>query len=219
MKTIISPSILSADFGNLERDIKMLNESECDWIHVDIMDGKFVPNISFGFPVVKVIKKHSTKPLDVHLMIDNPENWIREFVEAGADIITIHLEGSTHLHRTISSIKSYGVKAGVAINPHTPISALEEILPFVDLVLVMSVNPGFGGQSFIEESISKVAKLSGMRREMNLDFLIQVDGGVSLENAKVLVEAGADSLVAGNSIFSTEDIVETISKFKRVNNS
>lgn len=219
MKTIISPSILSADFGNLERDIKMLNESECDWIHVDIMDGKFVPNISFGFPVVKVIKKHSTKPLDVHLMIDNPENWIREFVEAGADIITIHLEGSTHLHRTISTIKSYGVKAGVAINPHTPISALEEILPFVDLVLVMSVNPGFGGQSFIEGSISKVAKLSGIRREMNLDFLIQVDGGVSLENGKVLVEAGADSLVAGNSIFSTEDIMGTISKFKRVMNS
>lgn len=213
-KPLLSPSILSADFGNLQKEIEMLNESLCDMIHVDIMDGGFVPNISFGFPILKVLKKHTQKPLDVHLMIQNPENWINQFVQGGADIITIHFENSPHIHRTISLIQSLGAKAGLAINPHTPISSLDEILPFIDLVLVMSVNPGFGGQSFIETSHEKVHKLNTERKNRNLDFIIQVDGGVNLENGKKLILNGADSLVVGNSIFGTENPINTIHQFK-----
>ena len=215
---ILSPSILSADFANLQRDVEMLNQSECDWFHIDIMDGVFVPNISFGLPVLKAIKKYSKKTLDVHLMIVEPEKWINEFKEAGADILTVHYECSPHLHRTIDAIKKSGMKAGVAINPHTPISVLEDIISEVDLVLIMSVNPGFGGQSFINNTYHKVKQINDLCKSRHLSPptrpIIQVDGGVNLDNAKMLIDCGADALVAGNSIFTTSNPIDTILKFK-----
>ena len=215
---ILSPSILSADFANLQNDIEMLNNSKCDWLHIDIMDGVFVPNISFGLPVLKSIKKHSNKILDVHLMIVEPEKWISEFRDAGADILTVHYECSPHLHRTIDAIKKSGMKAGVAINPHTPVSVLEEILSEVDLILVMSVNPGFGGQTFIENTYNKVLSLSKLIDSKNTKTrpIIQVDGGVNLNNASKLISSGANALVAGNSIFNTKNPIDVISEFKSI---
>lgn len=215
---ILSPSVLSADFANLQNDIEMLNNSKCDWLHIDIMDGVFVPNISFGLPVLKSITKHSNKILDVHLMIVEPEKWISEFRDAGADILTVHYECSPHLHRTIDTIKKSGMKAGVAINPHTPVSVLEEILSEVDLILVMSVNPGFGGQTFIENTYNKVLSLSKLIDSKNTKTkpIIQVDGGVNLDNASKLISSGANALVAGNSIFNTKNPIDVISEFKSI---
>lgn len=215
---ILSPSVLSADFANLQNDIEMLNNSKCDWLHIDIMDGVFVPNISFGLPVLKSIKKHSNKILDVHLMIVEPEKWISEFRDAGADILTVHYECSPHLHRTIDAIKKNGMKAGVAINPHTPVSVLEEILSEVDLILVMSVNPGFGGQTFIENTYNKVLSLSKLIDSKNTKTrpIIQVDGGVNLNNVSKLISSGANALVAGNSIFNTKNPIDVISEFKSI---
>lgn len=215
---ILAPSILSADFANLQRDVEMLNQSKCDWLHIDIMDGRFVPNISFGLPVLKAIKKHTNKTLDVHLMIVEPEKWINEFKEAGADILTVHYECSPHLHRTIDAIKKSGMKAGVAINPHTPISVLEDIISDVDLVLIMSVNPGFGGQKFISNTYVKIKQLDQLIKSKCLMTrpIIEVDGGVNLENAKLLINSGVDALVAGNSVFSTNNPTETINMFKNL---
>ena len=215
---ILAPSILSADFANLQRDVEMLNQSKCDWLHIDIMDGRFVPNISFGLPVLKAIKKHTNKTLDVHLMIVEPEKWINEFKEAGADILTVHYECSPHLHRTIDAIKKSGMKAGVAINPHTPISVLEDIISDVDLVLIMSVNPGFGGQKFISNTYVKIKQLDQLIKSKCLMTrpIVEVDGGVNLENAKLLINSGADALVAGNSVFSTNNPTETINMFKNL---
>ncbi len=212
---IVSPSILSADFGELRRDVEMLNQSEADWIHLDIMDGVFVPNISFGFPVVKYIKKYTQKPLDVHLMIVQPERYISQWKDAGAEILTVHYEACTHLHRTIQQIKELGMKAGVSLNPHTSVSLLKDILYDVDLVLIMSVNPGFGGQSFIKQSILKINQLREMADVSNPQVIIQVDGGVDLNNYREIVKAGANALVAGSSVFSSENPMDIISKLKR----
>jgi ribulose-phosphate 3-epimerase len=214
---IISPSVLSADFANLGRDIEMLNNSEAGWIHVDIMDGVFVPNISFGFPVMAALKKYARKPLDVHLMIIDADKYIPTFAENGATSITVHYEACTHLHRTIQLIKSFKLKAGVALNPHTPVSALENILDEIDLVLIMSVNPGFGGQKFISSTIDKVKALKNMITSRGLKVMIEVDGGVDLTNASLLAKAGADALVAGNAVFSTENPAATIKKLKSAN--
>ena len=214
MSLIISPSVLSCDFANVQRDVEMINNSDADWFHIDIMDGVFVPNISFGFPVMKAIKRHAKKPLDVHLMIDNPDQYIEDFASAGADILTVHFETCTHLHRTINAIKEAGMKAGVAINPHTSITVLEEVLDSLDLVLIMSVNPGFGGQKFIESSIGKVAKLREMKTNLNPDLIIEVDGGVNLETGNRLVEAGASALVAGSFVFKSEEPINTIKALK-----
>ena len=211
---ILAPSLLSADFANLEKDIKMINTSEADWFHLDVMDGVFVPNISFGFPVIKAVKRHSKKPLDVHLMIIDPDRYIKEFAEAGADYISVHLEACNHLHRSIQLIKSYGVKAGVAINPHSPVSMLKEIIADIDLVCMMSVNPGFGGQKFIENTYSKIAELKALIREKKSAALIEIDGGVDLKNAAKLLATGADVLVAGNTVFSSSDPSATISILK-----
>lgn len=214
MSLYISPSVLSCDFANVQRDVEMINASDADWFHIDIMDGVFVPNISFGFPVMKAIKKHATKPLDVHLMIQHPDQYIEEFAEAGADILTVHVEACTHLHRTINAIKAAGMKAGVAINPHTPVSVLEEVLDSLDLVLIMSVNPGFGGQKFIQSAVAKVAKLKEMKDSINPELIIEVDGGVNLETGKQLVDAGANALVAGSFVFKSESPANTIKALK-----
>ncbi|MBK8348082.1 MAG: ribulose-phosphate 3-epimerase [Saprospiraceae bacterium] len=201
----IAPSFLAADFGNLQRDIEMINNTEADWCHVDIMDGLFVPNISFGQDIVKVIKKYSKLPLDVHLMIEKPEKFIESFREAGADHITVHQEACVHLHRTIQQIKATGAKAGVALNPHTPVSSLYDIIEDLDLVILMSVNPGFGGQKFIYRTIHKIKELKEMITTRNSSTLIEIDGGVGLQNAEVILQAGADVLVAGNSVFHADN--------------
>ena len=208
--TIVSPSVLSCDFANIQRDIEMLNLSSAEWIHIDVMDGVFVPNISFGFPVLAAIRRHTQKVLDVHLMIANPDAYLSDFASAGANVLTVHVEACTHLHRTISEIKRLGMKAGVALNPHTPVSLLEEIIVDLDLVLIMSVNPGFGGQKFIPSAVEKVAKLRALIEEKKSKALIEVDGGVNLENGKSLVEAGVNILVAGSFVFGSSSPTDTI---------
>lgn len=210
----ISPSLLSADFGNLQRDIDMLNRSACEWMHVDVMDGMFVPNISFGQPVVKHIKKHAEKPLDVHLMIMDPGRYVGDFKAAGADILTVHYEACIHLDRVLHAIKDAGMKAGVALNPATPVAVLEDIIQECDMVLLMSVNPGFGGQKFIENTYSKVRRLKELCNGKNPQCLIEIDGGVNLQNAARLYEAGADVLVAGNAVFKSDNPTETIAQMK-----
>jgi len=211
---LIAPSLLAADFGNLQRDIEMVNASDADWFHIDIMDGSFVPNFSIGSPVVQAIKKHAKKPMDVHLMVVSPEKHIPLFAKLGADILTVHYEACTHLNRTIHQIKELGMKAGVSLNPHSPVSLLEEIITEVDMVLIMSVNPGYGGQSFIPASLEKIKKLDQLRKDKGLNFLIEVDGGVDLKNAKDLVNAGTDVLVAGNTVFSSTNPQKTIKLLK-----
>lgn len=214
MAHLISPSLLSADFGNLQRDIEMVNKSEADWFHLDIMDGIFVPNISYGTPVIKAVKKHAKKPLDVHLMIVDPDRYIDDFHKAGADILTVHYEACDHLHRTVQNIKSKGMKAGVSLNPHTPVHLLKDIIADVDLVLIMSVNPGFGGQKFIPNSLNKVKELKKLIIDKKSTALIEVDGGVDHSNAKQLIEAGCDVLVAGSYIFGSDDPLQTIKNLK-----
>ncbi|MDQ1769561.1 ribulose-phosphate 3-epimerase [Labilibaculum sp. A4] len=216
MQTLISPSLLAADFTNLKADIEMVNNSQADWFHLDIMDGVFVPNISYGLPVVEQINKIAEKPLDVHLMIIDPDRYVAAFKKAGADILTVHYEACTHLHRTIQNIHSQGMKAGVSLNPHTPVSVLEEIITDIDLVLLMSVNPGFGGQSFIENTYAKVEKLAELIKEKNASVVIEIDGGVNLETGKKLVEAGANALVAGSFVFGANDPNQTISDLKKL---
>ena len=216
MSVIVSPSLLSADFLHLSKDIEMVNRSQADWFHLDIMDGVFVPNISYGLPVVSQIKKIATKPLDVHLMIVQPERYVEAFHKAGADILTVHYETCTHLHRTIQQIKSQGMKAGVSLNPHTPVSLLEDVIEDIDVVLLMSVNPGFGGQTFIEQTINKVDKLKKLIMESNSHTLIEIDGGVNFETGKRLVNAGADALVAGSFVFNSPDPEANIKGLKEL---
>jgi ribulose-phosphate 3-epimerase len=217
MKHLIAPSVLSADFANLQTDIEMINRSQADWFHIDIMDGVFVPNISFGFPVLKAIQKHASKPLDVHLMIVDPDRYLQEFKQAGAENITVHIEACTHLHRTLHAIKDMGCRAGVAVNPHTPVTLLEDIIEDIDLVCLMSVNPGFGGQKFIENTYKKIRTLRSMASGRNDGLLIEIDGGVSNQNALKLIQAGADVLVAGNAVFSAADPISEISGLKNLN--
>ena len=210
MSVIIAPSILSCDFGNLERDFQLINRSQADWFHVDVMDGVFVPNISFGFPIIEALKKVAEKPLDVHIMITNPDQYIAQFAKSGADILTVHYEVCPHLHRTIAGIKEAGMKAGVALNPHTPVNVLESVIADLDLVLIMSVNPGFGGQKFIQQAVEKVRQLKAMIHASGSKALIEVDGGINLETGKKLFEAGANILVSGNFIFHSPDPIEQI---------
>ena len=214
--TLIAPSILAADFANLQRDIEMINNSEADWFHIDIMDGVFVPNISFGMPVLDAIRKHAQKTIDVHLMIVDPDRYITTFKKLGADILTVHYEACTHLHRTLQAIKAEGMKAGVALNPHTSIDLLEDVIQDIDLVCIMSVNPGFGGQSYIENTYAKVEKLKAMIVRKNSSTLIEIDGGVTNKNAKQLSTAGADVLVAGSYVFGAENPVATIAGLKEM---
>ena len=214
MDHLVSPSLLAADFGNLEKDVRMVNRSQADWLHLDIMDGIFVPNISFGFPVVESVKKYAEKPLDVHLMIVDPDRYISRFKDAGADILTVQYEACTHLQRTVTEIRSLGMKAGVALNPHTPVSLLINTLPFIDMVLIMTVNPGYGGQTFIMESYKKIEELRMMIDNGGYNILIEVDGGVGTNNASKLIESGVDVLVAGNSVFSSADPDNTIRMLK-----
>ncbi|OPC25434.1 ribulose-phosphate 3-epimerase [Elizabethkingia meningoseptica] len=212
---LIAPSVLSADFGNLQRDIEMINESQADWFHVDVMDGRFVPNISFGFPVMKSIKKHAKKFIDVHLMIVEPEKYVEEFVKEGADLVSVHYEACVHLHRTIHQIKDLGAKAGIVLNPSTPVSVLEDVIADVDLVLLMSVNPGFGGQKFIENTYKKIQQTKELIEKYNSRALIEIDGGVNQHNAAKLFEAGANVLVAGNAVFSAENPATMIEELKK----
>lgn len=216
MSHLIAPSVLSADFANIQRDVEMINNSKADWFHVDIMDGMFVPNISFGFPVVKAIKKYAKKPLDVHLMIVDPDRYLQQFKDAGADVLTVHLEACPHLHRTIQAIKGLGMKAGVAINPHTSVNLLADIIADIDLVCIMSVNPGFGGQKFIENTYQKISMLNEMIRVFKSDALIEIDGGVDMNNYKKLVDTGANVLVAGNTVFSSPNPTDAIATLKKV---
>ncbi|MBL7837164.1 MAG: ribulose-phosphate 3-epimerase [Bacteroidetes bacterium] len=211
----VAPSVLSADFGNLQRDIEMINSSQADWFHVDIMDGVFVPNMSFGFPVMASLKKHAQKPLDVHLMIVDPDRYITRFAEAGAHILSVHIEACTHLHRSLQAIKAAGMKAGVAVNPHTNINQLEDVAGDMDLVCLMSVNPGFGGQSFIENTYRKIEGLKNMQARLGVQFEIEIDGGVTLSNYKKLIDTGASVLVAGNTVFSASHPIDTISALKQ----
>ena len=214
--TLIAPSVLAADFANLERDIKMINNSEADWFHIDIMDGVFVPNISFGMPVLEAISKHTKKPIDVHLMIIDPDRYISTFKKLGADVLTVHFEACTHLHRTLQAIKAEGMKAGVALNPHTNIDLLEDVINDIDLVCIMSVNPGFGGQSFIENTYDKIKKLKALINKKGAATLIEIDGGVTNKNAAKLVEAGADVLVAGSYVFGATDPIATVADLKKI---
>ena len=216
MKPIIAPSVLAADFANLQRDVEMINNSEADWIHVDIMDGRFVPNISFGLPVCEAIQRHAKKPMDVHLMIEQPEKYLKAFKEAGAAVLTVHYEACAHLHRTLQEIKNLGCKTGVALNPHSNVGLLEDVIAAIDVVLIMSVNPGFGGQSFIENTYQKVKKVKEMIVRAGSGTLVEVDGGVNSHNAKPLVDAGADVLVAGSFVFRSADPPDTIRELKNI---
>ncbi len=214
--TIIAPSILAADFANLQRDIEMINNSQADWFHIDIMDGVFVPNISFGMPVLEAITKHAKKTIDVHLMIVDPDRYIKTFADLGANILSVHYEACTHLHRSLQAIKAEGMKAGVVLNPHTNVSLLEDIINDIDLVCIMSVNPGFGGQTFIENTYSKIKQLKELIAKMNATTIIEIDGGVTNKNAKQLVDAGADVLVAGNFVFKSDNPTQTIADLKKL---
>ena len=216
MKHLIAPSVLAADFTRLQEEFSMINGSRADWFHVDVMDGRFVPNISFGMFIVEAMKKMAEKPLDVHLMIAEPEKYIEQFRSAGADTISVHVEACPHLHRVIGQIKDTGAKAGVALNPHTPVSVLEDVLEMTDLVVLMSVNPGFGGQKFIYQTLPKVRKLKAMIEQINASTLIEIDGGVGLQNAEELLKAGADVLVAGSSVFRAEDPIDAINRLKDI---